>query len=90
MFPPRRDDIRTAQRWSKPEQKPASLRGREHWVVRWIGAAKRRTPRPVVAATGPGAQIIQLSWADTFGRPVRIAPTRLFQLVGAIVPLLAL
>ena len=78
MSPSQRVAIRPAQRWSKPEQLPASLRGRAHWVVRWIGAAKRRSPKLIEVVTGPGARIIQLSWADTFGRPVRIAPARLF------------
>ena len=90
MFPTRRDDIRPAQRWSVPEQPPASRRGRAQWVVRWIGAAKRRTPKPAETATGSGAQIIQLSWADTFGRPVHISTARLFQLAGALVSLLPL
>ena len=91
MSPAKRDNIRSAQRWSKPERSPASRRGRENWVVRWIGAASFRRSRPVEIATIdiPGAQIIRLSWADTFGRPVRIAPTRLFQFAGAMVPLLS-
>lgn len=88
----KRGDIRSAQRWSKLERSPASLRGREHWVVRWIGAANLRRSRPVkVAAIDvPGAQIIELSWADTFGRPMRIASARLFQFAGALIPLLPL
>lgn len=86
----KRDDIRSAQRWSKPERSPASRRGREHWVVRWIGAASfRRSRLAKVAAVGvPGAQIIQLSWADALGRPLRIVPVRLFQFAAA--PLLAM
>jgi hypothetical protein len=86
----KRADIRSAQRWSVPEQPPATRRGRGSWVVRWIGAAKRRAPKPVPVGTGPGAQIIRLSWVDTFGRPVRIAPARLLQFAGALVPLLPL
>jgi hypothetical protein len=88
----KRNDIRSAQRWSKPERSPASRRGREHWVVRWIGAARIRRSRPVeIAAVGiASAQIIQLSRTDTFGRPQRIVPARLFQFAGALIPLRSL
>ena len=90
MFPAKRDNIRSAQRWSKPERSPASRRGREHWVVRWIGAANLRRSKLIEAAAiaVPGTQIIQLSWVDTFGRPVRIIPARLFQFAGALIPML--
>jgi hypothetical protein len=86
MPPAKRNDSRSAQRWSKPDRPPASCRGRGQWVVRWIGAAKRRLPKPVASSETevPSAQIIKLSWADTFGRPMRVAPA------GAVVPLLAL
>ncbi|MGU3661816.1 hypothetical protein [Methylobacterium fujisawaense] len=55
-------------------------------VVRWIGAAKRRLAKPIAAAEieVPSARIIQLSWANTFGRPVRAAPA------GVVVRLLPL
>ncbi len=88
----KRDDIRSAQRWSKPERSPASRRGRENWVVRWIGASSFRRSRPAkVAATDVhNAEIIQLGWAETFGRPIRLAPASLLQFAGALVPLLAL
>lgn len=86
----KRADIRSAQRWSVPERPPASRRGRRNWVVRWIGAAKRRASKPVPAERLASAQIIQLSWADTFGRPVPIAPARLLQFAGALVPLMTL
>ena len=88
----KRDHARSAQRWSQPERSPASCRGREHWVVRWIGAAKFRRSRPVTAAPIelPGAEIIPLSWADTFGRSMRKLPSRLFPSVGVLVPLLSI
>ena len=88
----KRDHVRSAQRWSRPERSPASCRGREHWVVRWIGAANLRRPRTVTAAPIelPGAEIIPLSWADPFGRPMRNFPSRLFQSVGVLVPLLSI
>ena len=91
MSPVKRGDIRPAQRWSVSKRTPASRRGREHWVVRWIGAANLRGSRSIkVAAIAlPGAQIIRLSWADTFGRPMRILPARLLQFAGALVPLLS-
>jgi hypothetical protein len=68
-----RDNGRSSRRWSKPEQSPASRRGREHWTVRWIGAAKRRPKKtseaPASEPTSGG--IIRLSCAATFSRPVR-------------------
>ncbi len=68
-----RDNGRSFRRWSKPEQSPASRRGREHWTVRWIGAVKRRpkksTDIPANEPTSGG--IIRLSCAATFSRPVR-------------------
>jgi hypothetical protein len=75
----KRDHVRSAQRWSKPERSPASRRGREHWVVRWIGAANNRRSKAAAANAiePPCAEIIPLSWADTFGRQMRVAPTPL-------------
>jgi hypothetical protein len=72
----KRDHVRSARRWSKPERSPTSRRGREHWVVRWIGAANNRRSKAAAAAAieMPCAEIIPLSWADTFGRPMRVAP----------------
>ena len=92
MSPPtKRENIRPAQRWSVPDRAPASRHGREHWVVRWIGAANLRNSKSVQdAAIGiPSAQIIRLSWAETFGRPMRNLPVRLLQFTGALVPLLS-
>jgi hypothetical protein len=68
----KRDGCHSTRRGSKCEQPPALRRGREHWVVRWIGAAKRRTKNPIESAPieTSGARIIRLSCADTFGRPV--------------------
>ena len=83
MAPAKRNDIRSAQRWSRQERPPASRRGREHWTVRWIGAASRRSPKPAAEPVMevPGACIIRLGWADTFGRPTRAGP------LGAVVRL---
>jgi hypothetical protein len=82
----KRNDTRSAQRWSKPGRSPAPGHKPGKLVVRWIGAAKRRLTKPIAAAEieQPSAQIIKLSWADTFGRPMRLAPA------GVVVPLLAL
>lgn len=68
-----RDNSRPLQRWSKPEAAPETRRGREHWVVRWIGAAKRRPKKTTdIAASEPmSGGIIRLSCAATFSRPVR-------------------
>ena len=90
MSPAKRDDSRPARRWSKLKPLPALQQGRGRWIVRWIGAAKRRASKLVEVEPAPSAQIIQLSWADTFGRPLRIAPARLLQLVGVMIPLLPL
>jgi hypothetical protein len=72
MSPARRNDGRHVRHWSKIEL-PASRRGREHWTVRWIGASKRRAKKLVVVAgsTPASAQVIRLSCADTFSRPIR-------------------
>ena len=53
--------------------------------MRWIGAAKRRLAKPIAAAEieVPSAQIIHLSWADTFGRPMRVVTARKLQFAGA-------
>lgn len=92
MSATKHNDNRPIRRWSKPKQPPISRRGREHWVVRWIGAANLRRSKPVSVATveAPCAEIIRLSWADTFGRPMRTAPGRLFQSAGIMIPLLQL
>ena len=73
MCPAKRDDSYSIRRRSKSDQPPASRRGREHWIVRWIGAAKRRSKKPtkVSAVETLGGSIIRLSWADTFSRPAR-------------------
>jgi hypothetical protein len=64
---------RSTRRQSGSDDPPALRRGRENRGVRWIGAAKRRAKKLVaVAGSAPmSAQIIRLSCADTFGRPVR-------------------
>lgn len=83
----KRDNGYTTRRGSKSEKSPASRRGRGHWVVRWIGAAKRRCKKPteIAVVNTPGGLIIRLSCADTFLRPARpglagmIAQVVLFQ-----------
>ncbi|AWN50675.1 hypothetical protein DK412_02145 [Methylobacterium sp. 17Sr1-1] len=35
---------------------------------RWIGAGRRRAARKTRNASGAGAEIIALTWAQTFGR----------------------
>ena len=62
---------RSTQRGSKSGKPPASRRGREHWTVRWIGAAKRRSKKPTEVAESPGGLVIRLTCVDTFLRPVR-------------------
>jgi hypothetical protein len=73
MSPTRRTIGRSTRRNPKSDVPPALRRGRENRGVRWIGAAKRRTKKLVaVAGSAPmRAQIIRLSCADTFSRPVR-------------------
>ena len=50
-------------------------RARGPLIKRWIGMARRRADRrrPVVAAED--AQIITLTWEQTFGRPSRTSGT---------------
>jgi hypothetical protein len=74
MSPAKRDDSRSTRRGSKSEQPPASRRRREHRVVRWIGAAKRRSKKSteIAAVETRTAHIIRLRCADTFSRPVRL------------------
>lgn len=40
----------------------------EALVRRWIGAGRRRAARKNRNASGAGAEIITLTWAQTFGR----------------------
>ncbi|MBE7203788.1 MAG: hypothetical protein INR70_39160 [Parafilimonas terrae] len=66
-------DIRQTRRAFEPSVLPVLRRGREHRIVRWIGAGSRKMP----AAGGEAAlqtaerHVIKLCWSDTFGRPVR-------------------
>jgi hypothetical protein len=73
MSSTKRSDRFPGRRGATSEKSPASRRGREHWVVRWIGAAKRRSKKPskIAAADTPGGLIIRLTCADTFLRPAR-------------------
>ncbi len=92
MSPAKRDANRPSRRWSKPEQPPTSRCGGGYWVVRWIGAAKRRAAKlaetPAIAA--PSADIINLNWADTFGRPAQNRSLGFLQPAGTIVRLIPL
>ena len=73
MSSAKRDGRRLTWRIVKLEQPPALRRGREHWVVRWIGAAKYRSKRSVKGSipVAVSAHIINLRCADTHARPVR-------------------
>lgn len=73
MRPAKRDALHSNRHWSKLRRSPAARRGSEYRVVRWIGARKRRALRLTEEFTvdTPSARAIQLSWANTFGRPVR-------------------
>ncbi len=55
---------RGRRRWDEAEPETGAL------IKRWIGATRRRTSRESRNAVG-GAQIIALTWAQTFGRPPR-------------------
>jgi hypothetical protein len=72
------DDIQPNRRRSEADLPPVLRRGREHRIVRWIGAANRRTPKRAeeLVAEAPAPRVITLSWAETFGRPDRSGPTR--------------
>lgn len=48
---------------------PESSRTRNPRIRRWIGAARRRALRMQREETTGSAQIITLTWAQTFGRP---------------------
>jgi hypothetical protein len=39
-------------------------------IRRWIGASRRRAARAEAEGAGGGAEIVRLTWAQTFGRPV--------------------
>ncbi|MGH1570619.1 hypothetical protein ACRAWG_08065 [Methylobacterium sp. P31] len=73
------DGIRPSRRAFEPEVPPVLRRGRKHRIVRWIGAGQRRTSQPVEdsPSAAPETSVIRLSWADTFGRPVRPVPAGL-------------
>ncbi|MCJ2049359.1 hypothetical protein [Methylobacterium sp. J-070] len=70
------DDIQPARRRSEPAVPPVLRRGRQHRIVRWIGAGHRNPSKPdAEAASGaPEGRLIKLCWADTFGRPARPNP----------------
>ena len=58
---------RGRRRWDEDEPETGAL------IKRWIGATRRRTIRERRDAVGGGAEIIVLTWAQTFGRPPRDA-----------------
>ncbi|MHC2106442.1 hypothetical protein [Methylobacterium sp. CM6246] len=68
-----RSGAHRGRRRTKAKQLSPLYRGREHRVVRWIGAAKRRMSKSaqVTVIEVVGAPIIRLSWAETHGRLVR-------------------
>jgi hypothetical protein len=76
------DNLRFTRKWLEPEVPPVLRRGREHRIVRWIGAGNRRSAKPVAAEVSEAPEaadvlencVIRLSWADTFGRPARRDP----------------
>lgn len=60
----------------------------EHPVVRWIGFSKRRRLE-MIRRRSVGEErvcVIQLSWAQTFGRPVRVTTTGIVQPMATVVP----
>ena len=48
---------------------PEQGRTRNPRIRRWIGAARRRALRLQREETAASAQVITLTWAQTFGRP---------------------
>ena len=92
MSSTQRNDIRPVRRQFLPQKPPASRRGREFWIVRWIGAGKQRTSTLAadVAVEAPSAQIIQLNWADTFGRSPHAEPAGVLRPAGTVVRLMSL
>ena len=90
MSSAKRSHVRSPRRWSKVERPPAAHRGREHWVVRWIGVANRRAPKPAdeIVIEAPRTYIIQLRWADIFGRPTYIEPAGILRSARTIVRLM--
>jgi hypothetical protein len=67
------DDVRQTRRPFEPAVLPVLRRGREHRIVRWIGAGNRKLPAAAgeAASQAPERRVIKLGWSDTFGRPVR-------------------
>ena len=70
------DEIRPTRKRLEPSLPPVLRRGRKNRIVRWIGAGSSKPPEVGAAplAEAPEGQLIRLSWADTFGRPVRPQP----------------
>lgn len=48
---------------------PEAAHGRNPRIRRWIGAARRRAQRMRREEETGSAQVITLTWAQTFGRP---------------------
>lgn len=87
----RPDGPRFARKWLEPEVPPVLRRGREHRIVRWIGAAGRRASKPAGTeapdpAEAPATFVIRLSWAETFGRPARPDPAGSGPSVAQVLP----
>jgi hypothetical protein len=60
-------------------------RARGPLIKRWIGMARRRADRRHPGAIGESAQIITLTWEQTFGRPPRMAGTEPGATIEAVV-----
>jgi hypothetical protein len=58
----------------------------EHPVVRWIGFSKRRRLEIIRRRSVGEESVIQLSWAQTFGRPVSVITTGIVQPMATVVP----
>jgi hypothetical protein len=82
------DDIRPNRKRSETNLPPVLRRGREHRIVRWIGAANRKAPRPAEEPAAADNRVIKLSWADTFGRPGRAEPGRSEPAPAQVLPFL--
>jgi hypothetical protein len=56
-----------------PEQTKGRARG--PLIKRWIGITQRRADRRRLKPVGEGAQVIALTWEQTFGRPTATTDT---------------
>jgi hypothetical protein len=84
------DEMRPTRKRLEMSLPPVLRRGRENRIVRWIGAGGGRPPEVAAAplAEAPAGQLIRLSWADTFGRPVRPQPPAFIRSAPAVAEVL--